>query len=105
MRKRCGFYLDRVEHQLRAAAQVALQDLVQRVAAQWARLLLQRRQGRDFFAGQKVTIGGNQQNRRADARAQAEQAFRAVGDQQVGRQPAQIIVLGIAARCQPPRGQ
>ena len=54
VRKRCGFYLDRVEHQLRVAAQVALQDLVQRVTAQRAGLLLQRRQGRDFFAGQKL---------------------------------------------------
>ncbi len=98
-------HLDRVEDQLRVAAQVALQNLVQRVAAQRACLLLQGGKGGDFLTGHEVAIGGDQQNGRANPRAQAEQAFWAIGNQQVGGLPAQIIVLGIAARCQPPMGQ
>ena len=58
--------------------------LFEYAARQWSGLLLQWRQRDGLFAGHEAAISGDNENRRAEGRAQTEQAFRAIGDQQIG---------------------
>jgi hypothetical protein len=59
------------------------------------------RQRSDLFAGHEIAVSGHQQDRRGDGGAQAEQAFRAIGDQQVWAARS-IIVMSVATA---PMGQ
>ncbi|MOA07262.1 hypothetical protein D3C78_1269500 [compost metagenome] len=68
-------------------------------------MLLQGGKGCSLFTGQEVAIGSHQQYGGADPRAQAKQAFRAVGDQQVGREARQAVVEAVAAVIQAQAGQ
>ena len=81
------------------------QMLVQRVARQRPGLLLQGGEGGGFFAGQKTAISSHQQNRRGDARAQTEQAFRTIGDQHIRIQAQQRIIDGALRVFQAPDRQ
>ncbi|MNP71641.1 hypothetical protein D3C76_1680570 [compost metagenome] len=69
--------------------QGATQGLVQRIARQWTGLLLQRSKGGAFFAGHEVAVGGHQQDRCGEPRAQFEQAGWAVSNQYIGVQVVQ----------------
>ncbi|MNG90304.1 hypothetical protein D3C79_491940 [compost metagenome] len=79
------------------ALQGAAQGLVQGVARQRPGQLVQGGEGDRLFAGQEVAVGGHQQDRCLQCRAQFEQLVQAVGDQQVdgrGVQPrAAVMVL------------
>ncbi|MNL72476.1 hypothetical protein D3C87_1977930 [compost metagenome] len=56
----------------------------------------------DLFAGHEVTVGGHQQNRSGNGRAQVEQAFGAVGDQDVEFDADQRVVDGAPLKFEPP---
>ena len=81
------------------------QMLVQRVARQRPGLLLQGREGGGFFAGQKTAVSSHQQDRRGDARAQTEQAFRTIGDQHIRIQAQQRIINSALRVFQAPHRQ
>ncbi|MNJ27270.1 hypothetical protein D3C77_217720 [compost metagenome] len=86
------------------ANQSASQGLVQGVACQGTGLLLKRRQLRRLFAGEKVAVGGHQQNRRRDLRTQAEQTVQVIGDQKIGCGTVQFVGAVVALIIQSPVG-
>lgn len=63
MGDRAGFQLGQVEDDFTVGAQGAVQNLIQRGAAQWAGLLLQGGQRGHFLAGHEAAVGGDQQDR------------------------------------------
>ncbi|MNE96325.1 hypothetical protein D3C80_1945100 [compost metagenome] len=67
-------------------------------------MLLKRRQLRRLFAGEKVAVGGHQQNRRRDLRTQAEQTVQVIGDQKIGCGTVQFVGAVVALIIQSPVG-
>ncbi|MNJ49704.1 hypothetical protein D3C77_449500 [compost metagenome] len=84
------------------AVQRTSQHLVQGIAGQGAGLLLQWGKMHGLFTGEKVAIGGHQQDRCLNLRAKHEQVVQIVGDQQVRQRFTQFVDVAVVSIVQSP---